>query len=578
MTNLTRRGLLGAGGGLLSLGACSESGVVSRPEGRVTISPDERPGYPGHVSFDHGIASGDPLPDRVILWTHVTPDPEHPNIAIPVSYTVFEDEAMTVPVDYSEGFATPNRDFTVKVDVDGLKPGTVYYFRFAAKTTSGEVLSAVGRTKTTLASGDTPVKLAVISCSNYPFGRFHVYRELANTEDLDAIIHLGDYIYEYGIDGYGSEIGQAIDRNHEPPLEIITLDDYRTRHAQYKTDADLQAAHAAAPWLCTWDDHESANNSYRTGAENHNPEDNEGNWSDRKQAAVQAYLEWMPVRDPVIGQARESIYRRFDFGDVASILCLDTRLTGRSAEISWFTEIVGLDAEHVPAAAAATMERVNDRARTMLGAVQEDWLDTQLNDSAQSGKAWQVLANQVVMARVKAPNFRETLTQEQIDAQEVNYIHTLIDFSQLGTPWNLDAWDGYAAARERLYSSAKAAGARLVTLAGDTHTAWANTLLDDEGEQRGVEFACTSVTSPGFGTYMSGVDDLGQQFADANAEVDWFDPNGNGWTIVTLTKERAKADYHKVTDVTQAAYSTSKAATFISDRTATSLSPLKREL
>ena len=575
MSRLTRRGLLGAGTGLFGLAACSED-VISRPEGRVTVSPDDRPGYPGAVSFQHGVASGDPLPDRVILWTRVTPDDNLEDVAIPVSYGIFKDEAMTNPVAYSQGYALPGRDYTVKVDVGGLEPGTTYYYRFQAKTTAGEVASPLGRTKTTKATGTDPLRFAVISCSNYPFGRFHVYRDIANTPDLDAVIHLGDYLYEYGVDGYGGEVGAAIGRNHNPPLEIITLGDYRARHAQYKLDPDLQAAHAAAPWLCTWDDHESANDSYRTGAQNHNPEENEGNWSDRKQAAVQAYLEWMPIRDPEPGRARENIYRRFDFGDLASILCLDTRLTGRSEEISWFTDIAGLAPEAIPAAAEATMGRIMNPSRTMLGAVQEDWLASELQASTGAGKRWQVLANQVVMARVRAPDFTQTLTDEQKAAQTADFAELLIGFSALGLPLNPDAWDGFPAARERLYASAKAAGARLITLTGDTHTAWANTLIDADADQRGVEFACTSVTSPGFGTYMTGIPDLGQQFVDANPEVDWHDPNGNGWTLLTLNSEQASADYFKVSDVRAPTYTVEKVASFATEATETFMTPLTR--
>lgn len=576
MSKITRRNLLGAGTGLIGLAACSDD-VLAKPESRVVVSADDRPGYPGTVSFEHGVASGDPLPDRVILWTRVTPDPALEEAPIPVSYGIFSDEAMTDPVAYSQGYALPSRDYTVKVDVGGLEPGTTYYYRFVAKTTAREVGSPLGRTKTTEARGDTPLRFAVISCSNYPFGRFHVYRDIANTPDLDAVIHLGDYIYEYGIDGYGGETGAALGRNHSPPLELITLGDYRMRHAQYKTDLDLQAAHAAAPWLCTWDDHESANDAYRTGAQNHNPEENEGNWSDRKQAAVQAYLEWMPIRDPVAGMARENIYRRFDFGDVASILCLDTRLTGRSEEISWFTEIVGLDPAAVPAAAQATMERIGNPSRTMLGAVQEDWLETQMQASTEAGKRWQVLANQVVMARVRAPNFTETLSPEQIAAQTADFAGILINFSTLGLPMNPDAWDGFPAARERLYDSAKRAGARLVTLTGDTHTAWANTLLDGNGEQRGVEFACTSVTSPGMGSYMVDIDDLGQQFADTNAEVEWHDPNGHGWTLLTLTADSASGDYRKVSDITQEGFTSESVAMFATEATETLMTPLTRK-
>ena len=574
MGKLTRRGLLGASGSILGLAACSQEPIIDS-EARITVSPDDRPAYPGTANFIHGVASGDPLPDSVIIWTRVTPDAAYPDVPVPVSFGVFEDAAMERPVKYGQGYALPERDYTVKVNLTDLEPDKEYYYRFNAKVASGDVGSPIGRTRTTAASGDTPVKFAVISCSNYPFGRFHVYREIANTADLDAVIHLGDYLYEYGIDGYGGTVGQEIDRNHEPPLEIVSLDDYRTRHAQYKTDADLQAAHAAAPWICTWDDHESTNNSYRSGAENHNPEQNEGNWSDRKQAAVQAYLEWMPVRDPAVGKAREALYRRFDFGDVASVMCLETRLTGRSDEISWFAELGGLESSQIPLAATNTMIRVQDPERTMLGAAQEAWLDQELKSSTEAGKSWQVLANQIVMARVRPPNFTRTMTDEQKAAQDVGYIQQLIPFSQLGLPFNLDAWDGFPAARDRLYTSAKAAGARLVTLTGDTHTAWANTLVDADDEQRGVEFGCTSVTSPGLGTYIKDVPDLGAQFVDANPEVDFYDPFDNGWVLVTLTQDEARADYKKVTDVTQETYTSSNVATYVTMRDGDGMTPLQ---
>ena len=574
MTKLTRRGLLGASGGILGLAACERDPLLD-PEARITVSADERPAYPGTVSFIHGVASGDPLPDSVIIWTRVTPDAAYPGDPVPVSYDVFEDAEMQRAVKYGQGFAVADRDYTVKVNLTDLQPDKNYYFRFVAKAASGDVASPFGRTKTTAASGDAPVKLAVISCSNYPFGRFHVYRDIANTPDLDAVIHLGDYLYEYGIDGYGGSVGQSLDRNHEPPLEIVSLDDYRTRHAQYKTDPDLQAAHASAPWITTWDDHESANNAYRSGAENHDPQAGEGNWSDRKQAAVQAYLEWMPVRDPEVGRTREALYRRFDFGDVASIICLETRLTGRSDEISWFTEVGGLEPTQVPLAATRAMVKVQDPERTMLGSVQEDWLGDQLRDSTAKGKSWQVLANQIIMARVRPPNFERTLTDAQKAAQDIGYIQQLIPFSQLGLPWNLDAWDGFPAARDRLYASAKEAGARLVTLTGDTHTAWANNLRDSDEDLRGVEFGCTSVTSPGFGTYMKDVPDLGQQFADANPEVVFHDTEGNGWTLVTLTSDEARADYKKVTDVTAETYTSSDVAAFAAERVGDGMTPLK---
>lgn len=575
MTSLTRRKLLGGSSAILGLAACQEpQEMLQEAESRIQISADDRPGYPGQVSFDHGVASGDPLSGRVILWTRVTPDDSAPDAPIPVSFTVYTDPGLENAVGLGLASANPGADYTVKVDASGLEPGTVYYFQFVAKTTAGEVASPVGRTKTTNTEGELPVRFAVVSCSNYPFGRFHAYREISKDTDLDAVIHLGDYIYEYGLDGYGGTTGQEIGRNHEPPLEIVSLEDYRLRHAQYKGDPDLQAAHAAAPWLCTWDDHESTNNSYRSGAENHNPEAGEGNWSDRKQVAVQAYLEWMPVRDPVADRPREAIYRRFDFGSVASVMCLESRLTGRSDEISWFAELGGLEPAQIPTKAMSVLSLVNDPSRTMLGGVQERWLSDQFIDSVEQNRAWQVLANQVVMARVRPPNLTRTLTAEQIAAQQVGYIQQLIPFSQLGLPLNLDAWDGFPAARDRLYESAKAANAKLVTLTGDTHTAWANTLYDGTGEQRGVEFGCTSVTSPGMGVYFNDVDDLGAMFTEANSEVEWHDPFGSGYTLVTLTATSVTADFVKVSDVTEAEYTADKVARYTTSLDGGELAPL----
>ncbi|MEM9738296.1 MAG: alkaline phosphatase D family protein [Pseudomonadota bacterium] len=569
MVNISRRKALGLAGGALGLGACSATtGGATLPSDR-TVDPAV---YSGQVSFDHGIASGDPLPKSVVLWTRVTPHSGEGSIEL--EYRVFEGDTL---VKSGLSRTSLERDFTVKIIADDLDPGRVYSFEFAVKTTDGMVISPRGRTKTAAApAATTPVKFAVVSCSNWPFGFFNAYREISKQQNLDAVIHLGDYFYEYGVDGYGGEVGEQIGRRHNPITETVTLDDYRTRHAQYKTDPDLQAAHASAPWLCTWDDHESTNNSYRTGAQNHNPENNEGDWTTRKQFAVRAYLEWMPVRDPEPGRAREAIYRRFDFGSVASVFCLESRLTGRSDEISWFTEIGGLEPAEVPMKAMSTMVRVQSDERTMLGAEQEAWLADGLADSVKSGTQWQVLANQVVMARVTPPNFSETLTPEQIAAIDNPFVQGLVGFSQLRLPFNLDAWDGFPAARARLYDAAKSSNARLVTLTGDTHTAWANTLVDIDGEQRGVEFGCTSITSPGLGTYFEGVDGLGDMFEAVNPEVDHYDPHGNGFTLVTLTTEGVRADYVKVSSVLENDYTAETSARYATRKAGAAMTKLER--
>ncbi|WP_300375775.1 alkaline phosphatase D family protein [Henriciella sp.] len=567
MSRISRRHFLGYGAGAAGMAACATETTGNTP------LTDNRPAFAGQATFDHGVASGDPLPDRVILWSRVTPADEKTTASIPVTLRVYRDRAMQRLVSEQQMDAAPARDFTLKADMTGLEPATVYYYQFAAKTAAGDILSPAGRTKTAAASGTAPVRLAIVSCSNFPFGYFNVYDDIARREDLDAVVHLGDYLYEYGVDGYGGTQGQALGRNHEPPMEIITLGDYRMRHAQYKRDPMLQAAHAAAPWLCTWDDHESTNNSYRTGAENHQPE-TEGNWSDRKQAAVQAYLEWMPVRDPEAGRALGGIYRQFDFGDVATVFCLESRLTGRSEEIAWGAELAGVAEEDVATKAQAVMARVRDKSRTMLGRKQEDWLAAGLESSTTNGKAWQVLANQVIMATVRPPNLMEELTPEQRVAQK-GYVASMVPFSALGLPFNLDAWDGFPAARERLYAAASAADARLVTLTGDTHTGWANTLHDASGALRGVEFGCTSVTSPGLGQYVKDVPDMGRLFAEANTDVDWYDPDGHGYTLVTLTADNVTSDFYKVSGIETEVYTTRKVASFETRRDGKGMTALK---
>jgi len=560
MTRLTRRRLLALSGSGAGLAACQTRGEVAAP-------------LAGSVRFDHGVASGDALSDRVILWTRITPENTSAVAAITVIWQVFEDAGLTREVQAGAVQTSAARDFTVKVDVTGLASARDYFYAFSVFTEAGVVASPSGRTRTLAASGMRAVRAAFVSCANYPFGQFNVYDALSREDNLDVIIHLGDYLYEYGTDGYGGEVGKTLGRNHVPAHEITTLADYRARHAQYKTDKALQRAHTAAPWLCTWDDHESTNNSYRTGAQNHT-EGEEGSWTDRKQYAVQAYLEWMPVRDPAAGEAREALWRRYDFGDLASVFCLETRLTGRSEEISWGARLAGTEPSAFTEIARETMRDVGAPDRTMLGAEQESWLADQLAGSAGAGKPWQVLANQVIMAHAKFPNFNETLSPQQIDAAIERagfsgaYIERLVRLSALDMPSNLDAWDGFPAARERLYEAAKSVKASLVTLTGDTHTGWANKLLDANGEPRGVEFGCTSVTSPGLGRILEGVPGVGQMYADANEEVEWFDPDGNGYSVLELTADTARAVFYKVSTVKDRNYTVSRVAGFETSKNA----------
>ncbi len=541
MTRLTRRGALGLGAAGFSAAACTTLGGEAD--------------YGGNAAFSHGVASGDPTQTAVILWTRVTPEAAGP---VPVKWNVARDAAMKDVVKTGVFITGSERDYTVKIDVDGLEAGQVYYYWF----TAGKASSPGGVTRTLPATGMADYRMAVVSCSNWPFGYFNVYREIAKrgqSSVIDAVIHLGDYIYEYGVTGYGGVVGKELGRNHAPETEIVSLADYRARHAQYKSDPDLQAAHGVAPWFCTWDDHESANNSYRTGAENHQPE-TEGGWTERKAQAVQAYLEWMPVRDPVPGRPREAIWRKFDIGDLATLFLLESRLVGRGEDLTFDEMFMAPDAER-PAIAERLKAKINDPQRSMLGVEQEAWLADALKQSTAAGRKWQVLGNQVTMAKVRMPDLQSGLSADKyakVSQGSKRYYST----ARYGFEWNLDAWSGFPQARERLYAAARAANALLVTLTGDTHTAWANQLHDNSGQQRGVEFGCTSVTSPGAGDSVP-FEELNWLMPEANNEVLYYNAFAKGFTLLTLKTDEVEAEFVKVSTVRSRNYFASTDAKFI---------------
>lgn len=567
---INRRHALGLAGGMVAAGAMAQGCSSAK-----TLNADRV------VSFEHGVASGDPLADQVVLWTRVTPETEGP---LAVAYTLAHDPQMRRIVKKGAFLTSAERDYTVKVNVEGLEAGREYFYRFAV----GAQESAVGRTKTLPAGSVDQVRFAVVSCSNYPAGFFNAYRALSQMQGIDAILHVGDYIYEYGADGYAADIGLKLGRVVDPKTEIVSLADYRRRYAQYRRDADLQAAHAVAPWITVWDDHETANDSWQGGAQNHNPEKNEGDWSERKHMAVQAYYEWLPIRDPQIGRSPEAIYRAFQFGDLATFLMLETRLVGRSQQLDYGrglveiisqmrgTPIAEADLVNAPELQSATQkflrENVADPSRQMMGPAQEAWVRSALEESVARGTIWQVLGNQVVMARTFMPNFAAALSPEVKAklAAGSRYIQRLIAFSQLGLPWNLDAWDGYPAARDRLYGILQATKANAIVVTGDTHTAWANELFVDaakpasENLRIGVEFAGTSVSSPGFGdTITRDMADSGRLWAEKNQEVAWHDPYHRGFLVVTLTKTEARSDFYVVDTVFSTEFKTSLARSFV---------------
>ena len=455
--------------------------------------------------FRHGVASGDPLSDRVILWTRVTP-PEGSTRPIDVRWSLASDAALSRVVMSGTARAVLDRDFTVKVDAVGLEPGNTYYYRFQAN----KAQSPVGRTKTLPANNVSRVRLGVVSCSNLPQGYFNAYACLAN-RDVDAVLHLGDYFYEYPNKQYGD--GTALGRIPAPDKEIITLQEYRARHAQYKADPDSQEIHGRHPFIVTWDDHEFANNTWWGGAENHTPE-TEGDWVIRRAAAIQSYYEWMPIRED-LQTLTPRIYRTFRFGNLATLFMLDTRIVGRDQEV---------DRKDIAALASPS--------RSLLGTAQENWLAGEFAESVRNNTTWNVLGQQVMFAQQSGPN-------------------TVIP--------NADTWDGYQASRERLFDMIERIKVNnLAVLTGDIHSSWAYDLprrpfdgYDKKGGKGsvGVEFAGTSISSPSnLGAGPDGAKQIAGIIAN-RPHLHYADGRYRGYFILDLTKERMQADFYGVATV-----------------------------
>ncbi len=479
--------------------------------------------------FTHSVASGEPAANSVLLWTRYVADAE-----TQLTWQVSDTEDFTRPVAEGSMIASPARDWCAKGIAAGLAPDRWYFYRFVAP---GGTTSPVGRTRTLPEGPTAGFKLAVFSCSNFGFGWFNAYGHAAEANDCDLAVHLGDYIYEYGAGTY-PDAGQANpDRVLDPATEIVALTDYRLRYATYRADPDCQRLHQVLPMVAVWDDHESANDSYKNGAQNHQP-DTEGEWAVRKAAAKQAYREWMPVG--------EEVYTTYQIGDLATLFKLDTRLEGRDQQLD-----IGkvLEGQTNPQAMTAALERFRDGAwadpaRELLGAAQEAWLAQGLAASTAGGTAWQVLVQQVLIGNLKSP----ASLGNQLGDGLPDYIRKRLAAATLastvGLPLNMDAWDGYPAARDRVFKASLAADANLLVLAGDTHNGWAFD-LSHEGAKVGVELGVCSVSSPGFESYLSNIPPatLGAALVADNNQLKWADTAQRGYMAVELTPTRAVTEF-----------------------------------
>lgn len=488
--------------------------------GPLAAAPPARAATAQAPAFLHGLASGDPLPDGVLLWTRVTPTPE----AIPgsglgpdteVSWTVALDKAFSTVVAKGSTRATAASDHTVKADIRGLASATDYWFRFSAGGTD----SPVARTRTAPAADAavTGLRFGVVSCSNWEAGHFSAYRHLAARGDLDAWLHLGDYIYEYGTGEYGTR-GRTV-RPHSPAHEIVTLADYRVRHATYKTDPDLQALHAKAPVVAIWDDHEFANDAWSGGAGNHT-EGAEGAWAARQAAARQAYFEWMPVRPALAG----TTYRRLRFGRLADLSLLDLR---------------SFRSQQVPLGDGG----VDDPDRTLTGRAQLDWLKAGLSAS---DTAWRLVGTSVMIS---------PLALGALPASLLKPLAELLDLPREGLALNTDQWDGYTDDRRELLTHLRTnAIGNTVFLTGDIHMAWANDVPVNAGTyplspSAATEFVVTSVTSDNLDDIVEASEGTVSSVASpliraTNRHVHWVDTDRHGYGVLDITAERAQMDYY----------------------------------
>ena len=482
--------------------------------------------------FNHGVASGDPLSDRVILWTRVTPQQAGP---VRVILEVSKNKSFSSIV-FSQKLQTSSlSDYTIKYDFLAKKycdSDKGFFYRFRA----GNAISEIGKSKT-FSENTISAKIGIFSCSNFPAGYFNAYQAAAEKDGLDLWLHLGDYLYEYPMGGYATDKAKKLGRVPEPLHEMISLSDYRLRHAQYKQDQGSKALHKHAPLIAVWDDHEFSNDAWKRGAENHSEDGSEGDFYARRSAAIKAYYEWMPIREQ---QNKRRIFREFKIGKLIHLIMLDTRQFGRDKQIQPKNYLTKSGFNQ-----AKFYNDLNSDNRELLGAEQLDWIESKIINS---DAVWTIFGQQVLMAKLKFPDISKMLKSKEIPG----FLKPYLKFLGLGIPSNLDAWDGYPAERNRLYKIMSNAKKRFISLAGDTHNSWVSELKDKSGNKVGIELGAPSVTSPGI-TDILNLDE--KEFVDSivriNNELQWMNPSNRGYLSLNCRKDKIIASFNFIKELEQ---------------------------
>ena len=481
------------------------------------------------VSFNHGVASGDPTHSNIIIWTKIT---KNTNLKIDVNWQISNKKDFSNVISNGKTKSHSYNNFTVKIDAKiPLKYNAEsLYYRFFVNNN----FSPVGTTKTLPISNPDKFNLAFCSCSNYPAGFFNAYREMALDDDIDLVLHLCDYLYEYGADGYATEDAKKLNRVVDPISEIVSLDDYRRRHALYKSDKDLQLLHSQKPMIPVWDDHEFANDSWKNGAENHSYD--EGYFATRKANALKAYYEWMPIRE---SNSKLKIWRKFEIGTLFQLFMLDTRSIYRDKQLNldnYFKNNTFNKKQYI---------KDLQKKRNLVGTEQFKWLDKNINKNFK----WSVIGQQILLSPTVLPKIFSELDKNSFP----KYLHKYLKIGGMNIPYNTDSWDGYPKERDKLLKILSKAQSSIV-LTGDTHNSWISNLFTNNNFI-GVEIAAPSISSPNsVDIFKSITKDIDKDFIKHNKNLKWTNGTGKGFVKLAIDTNQIEAKFMYVSSIKSKQY------------------------